>query len=86
MGTSKENIYKEWLKNGQLHREDGPAVIYKNGDKMWCYNGKLHREDGPSVEWEDGTIKYWYYYGQLAGDKKQFYDEKWRKEVLLDLV
>ena len=42
-----------------LHREDGPAVIYRHGlpfndsgancDMDWCVNGKLHREDGPAV-------------------------------------
>ena len=28
-------------KNGQLHREDGPAVEYANGSKWWYLNGNL---------------------------------------------
>ena len=24
-----------------LHREDGPAIEYANGDKYWYFNGKL---------------------------------------------
>ena len=26
--------------NGELHRTDGPAVEYPNGDKYWWFNGK----------------------------------------------
>jgi hypothetical protein len=39
------------LKNGKLHREDGPAVEYADGSKKWYLNGKLHREGGPAVEY-----------------------------------
>jgi hypothetical protein len=31
---------KWWLINGLHHREDGPAVIPKNGIKLWWLNGK----------------------------------------------
>ena len=37
---------KEWYLNGQLHREDGPAVEYANGDKYWYLNGQR-----PSRRW-----------------------------------
>lgn len=33
-----------------LHREDGPAVIWDTGQKEWYQHGKRHREDGPAVE------------------------------------
>ena len=39
-----------WTLTGKLHREDGPAVEYANGDKAWYLNGKRHRTDGPAVE------------------------------------
>ena len=26
---------KRWYQNGQLHREDGPAVEYADGTKSW---------------------------------------------------
>ena len=45
---------KAWYLNGKLHREDGPAVEFADGDKFWYLNGKLHREDGPAVEYADG--------------------------------
>ena len=27
-----------WYLNGQLHREDGPAIIYADGDQRWYLN------------------------------------------------
>jgi hypothetical protein len=50
---------KSWWLNGDLRREDGPAIEYSNGSKFWYLNGKLHREDGPAVEHSNGS-KYWY--------------------------
>jgi hypothetical protein len=49
---------KEWLLNGELHREDGPACEWANGTKKWFLNGDLHREDGPAVERANGD-KHW---------------------------
>ena len=48
---------------GQLHREDGPAVVYATGTKEWWLNGQLHRDAGPAVIWNDGS-KEWYQNGQ----------------------
>jgi hypothetical protein len=46
-----------WYKNGQRHRENGPAVIY--GDtQVWFRYGKRHRVDGPAVIY-NGTEEYW---------------------------
>jgi hypothetical protein len=49
----------EWYQNGQLHRLDGPAIEYPNGDKRWYQNDQLHRLDGPAIEFSNGT-KEWY--------------------------
>ena len=50
--------------NNVLHREDGPAVEYVDGDKFWYKNGKAHRENGPAVEYSNGD-KIWYKNGIL---------------------
>jgi hypothetical protein len=50
-------------RNGELHREDGPACEYPNGSKHWYRNGERHREDGPACEWADGS-KCWYRNGE----------------------
>ena len=31
--------YKYWYINGELHREDGPAIEYRGGSKEWWLNG-----------------------------------------------
>ena len=44
---------------GQLHREDGPAVVWCDGTHKWWQNGKLHREDGPAIVRTDGYREWW---------------------------
>ena len=58
-----------WFFNGNLHREDGPAVEYSNGDKIWHKNGLLHREDGPACEYADGS-KEWFIEGNELTEKE----------------
>ena len=50
---------KAWYLNGELHREDGPAIEWSDDTEYWYLNGKRHREDGPAVEYSDG-VKHWY--------------------------
>ena len=42
-------VINDWYLNGELHRTDGPAVEYANGNKYWYLNGKFHRTDGPAL-------------------------------------
>ena len=62
----KTNIFgtKYYYANNELHREDGPAVEYSNGEKQWYKNGKLHREDGPAIEYANDD-KFWYKNGMM---------------------
>ena len=48
---------KRWYCGESLHRDDGPAVEYIDGDKYWYCDGKLHRDDGPAVEYKLFDIK-----------------------------
>jgi hypothetical protein len=55
----------EWYnESGILHREDGPAVEFSNGEKRWYINGKLHRTDGPALIHENGDM-FWYFEGKF---------------------
>ena len=39
-----------WYKDAEckvLHRTDGPAIEWSNGDKRWYIDGQLNRIDGP---------------------------------------
>ena len=37
------------MKNGELHREDGPALTGIDGTVWWFYKSKPHRLDGPCL-------------------------------------
>ena len=47
VSTAGETRY--FNSRGELHREDGPAVIDKRGNEQWFQEGLLHREGGPAV-------------------------------------
>jgi len=55
--------FRIWYQNGQLHREDGPAIENASGYNHWYINGKRHREDGPAIVCPDGT-KHWFLNGE----------------------
>ena len=46
----------EWRLDGQLHREDGPALVTSDGTQLWFRHGVAHREDGPAAVWADGSM------------------------------
>lgn len=52
----------EWRMNGELHREDGPAMIHHDGDEGWYFEGKEHRTDGPAWSTREGLE--WYQHGK----------------------
>lgn len=58
-----------WYKNGEYHREDGPAFIGVNGRKEWYLNDKLHREDGPAIIDPNG-YEGWYLNGKNNSIKR----------------
>ncbi len=49
-----------WKKDGQLHRESGPAAINKDGSFKYYINGEVSRIDGPAVfNSETGSKEWW---------------------------
>jgi hypothetical protein len=63
-----DGVYKEYdttyfIKNGNRHRLDGPAIEWKDGSKFWYKDGKEHREDGPAIEYSN-SVKEWWLSGQ----------------------
>ena len=67
--------------SNQLHREEGPAVEYSDGEKRWYRNDKLHREDGPAVEMPDGT-KEWYLNEYFYTESE--YNDEINKSTIID--
>lgn len=49
--------------DGKFHRENGPAVIYSNGDQEWCQDGQYHRIGGPARFSIDG-VEGWFQNGK----------------------
>lgn len=58
----RKNGNEEWYRNGELHREDGPAKTFFN-TREWHLNGKRHRLDGPAIV--NGLSVRWYVKGRL---------------------
>lgn len=46
--------------DGNIHNDNGPAIIWVDGSKFWCKNDKLHRQDGPAIEYANGPKEWWY--------------------------
>jgi hypothetical protein len=62
--TIDENGVQRWFnKEGQLHREDSPAIIQPDGAEYWYLNGEYHREDGPAYIHKNG-FQAWYLNGK----------------------
>ncbi len=59
INNSLEGIFYFDKETIMLHREDGPAAEYSNGDKAWYIHGKRHRVDGPAQIFGDGKLKWW---------------------------
>lgn len=72
----------EWRdKNGRLHREDGPAVIWEDGDQEWFINGVLHRLDGPAINYFNSKIFEWH----VNGNDINHLIHPWAKIMGIDL-
>jgi hypothetical protein len=65
--------------NGELHREDGPAIEDWNGNKEWYLHGELHRRNGPAIEYRDGGKEWWLHINDRWAD-----DPKSRSGYRLD--
>jgi hypothetical protein len=59
----------------KLHRTDGPAIEYSDGNKYWYINGKCHREDGPAIEYANGD-KGWFL------NDKVYSEEEYQQEII----
>ncbi len=44
-GVVKIKEYYEWYLDGELHRNDGPAVIYSIWVKEWWLNGENYSQE-----------------------------------------
>jgi len=76
-----------WYFKGYLvHREDGPAIEWRGGNKEWFLEGKHHQENGPAIEYSNGD-KYWYLNGiqYLEKEYMKIKSLKSKKKVLNEI-
>jgi hypothetical protein len=45
--------------DGELHNENGPAIVCANGEKWYFINGKRHNPNGPAVVFPNGYKAYY---------------------------
>jgi len=74
-------LYWDNIPFSNLHRLNGPAIIYSNGAKKWYKEGNLHRTNGPAIKRKKHS-KEWYVNGKrhrLDGAAIVWYDgdEEW---------
>ena len=63
--VTQDNDLQLWYQKGQVHRDNGPAIICKDGTRAWYQNGLLHRDnDLPALIDASGTRE-WYQRGLL---------------------
>lgn len=60
-----------YLDAGRLHRreDEGPAVLYANGDVAYYWRGLKHRVRGPAFQSVNGD-EFWYYENELHRDER----------------
>lgn len=61
-----------WYRDGVLHREGAPAIIYTDGTVEWWFDGERHREDGPAIDWPV-TFAEWWLDGELIYNNNWMY-------------
>lgn len=67
-----------WLLGGIVHRDNGPAREWANGNKFWCQYGEVHRLDGPArIFKNDLRANQWWVRGNHIPDQ-------WIKENIAD--
>lgn len=52
----KPGVNEEWWKNGEPHREDGPAII-RETFQAWYIHGRKHRDNDPATIYFDGKME-----------------------------
>lgn len=73
---------KLYLVDGQMHREDGPAIDRAN-EKEWYVKGLLHRENGPARMFKKNLYCEWFLEGKhitSASIIQSVFDEHWNNK------
>ena len=58
------------IQDGITHRDDGPAIIWEDGEMHWYHHGKIHRIDGPAIIRRYDRNEWWW-------DGRQYSFDRW---------
>lgn len=72
-----------WYHHGQRHRVGGPAVEYKNGNRIWYQFDKLHNIDGPAVITDYSHKEWWVNGRRFTEEEFNLYVDQLSGEVLI---
>lgn len=61
--------------DGEYHRDDGPAIIWKDGSEFWYQYDRCHNINGPAARWTESNSVSWH----IDGMKISF--EEWCKRT-----
>lgn len=62
----KHSHAQYWFKDGILHNETGPAIVWDTKSKGWYQQGLRHRAFGPAYECCTGKKKYFFFGRELS--------------------
>ena len=48
---------------GEIHRDNGPAILKADGTQVWYDSHRIHRDDGPASIGPRG--EFWYHFGRF---------------------
>lgn len=77
-----DGIY--WYVNGKLHREDGPAIEWKDGSQGWFVEGKCHCETGPAIQNADGKNQWFIHNISISEEDYQVWCKNQAKNNMSD--
>lgn len=60
---------------GQLHRVDGPALIWNDGSVFWYYEDKFHCTNGPAIIHANNGKKGWCIHGIRYTNESEYLKE-----------
>lgn len=74
--TDKNGTVRWFDSDGEMHNDDGPALITATGTQEWWLHGRRHRVDGPAVVIKVSNISdplyLWYVDGKIAKSWREF--------------
>jgi len=79
----KNDTYSIYVIKGTniVHKDDGPAIVWKTGELEWYVQNKRHRSDGPAVIFPEGDVM-WFLNGFKYENKELWFEALDEKDKL----